>query len=317
MLSTASVSSVPHEAPRNVTSAVWLPRPSTGGRTVLFVGAAVGVLALAAAIVAASWEPSPAMLAWAVLAVVLGALAAGLSLWGLAYRQLAYTLRQQTLEVLWLGIAHQVPYEAIDGVYSGQRLVGNATPSVPAWPGIYVGPGRARGIGRLHFFATSPDPAALTLITLHHGGVVVSARNPHDFRLALIDRLRVTPDEAASWSHQPVARAPWSAIFDRWFMASLSAAIVLLLVILLLIAMGFDALPAEIAMRFDATGQPTQISPRGDLLRLPLIGLLVLVANTALGIWLHPRERLLARLLCVAAAVVEGLTLVALVRLLQ
>jgi hypothetical protein len=32
---------------------------------------------------------------------------------------------------------------------------------------------------------------------------------------------------------------------------------------------------------------------------------------------LHPRERLLARLLWVATAVVEGLTLVALVRLLQ
>src|SRR5262249_61137028 len=98
MLSTASVSSVPHETPRNVTSAVWLPRPSTGGRTMLFVGAAVGVLALAAAIVAARWEPSPAMVAWAAPAVVLGALAAGLCLWGPPDRPPADTFRQQTLE---------------------------------------------------------------------------------------------------------------------------------------------------------------------------------------------------------------------------
>jgi len=285
------------------------------------VGVALCALAVVVVGVAATREPGIGMLLWAIGALPLAAIGAGVVLWGLAYRQLTYTLAEAGLEVAWLGSTLVVPYDAIDGVYSGQRLVGHAVPMLPVWPGIYVGPGRARGIGRLRFFATSPDPATLTLITLHHGGVVVSARNPHDFRLALIDRLQAaTHDESptpTSWARRAPARAPWTAILDPWFLPALATAALLLLLCLLVLSLGYDALPGQIFMRFDGTGQATQIAPRGDLLRLPLIGLLALLANAALGAWLHPRERLLARMLWVAAALLEGLTLVAVVRLLQ
>src|SRR5207248_6522491 len=109
--------------------------------------------------------------------------------WGFAYRRLAYILTGEGLEVRWLGECVVLPYTAIDGIYTGQRLMGNAVPNVPRWPGIYVGPGRVRGLGRLHFFTTTPDPAALTLVTSENGGVVVSARSPQDFRSALIDQV--------------------------------------------------------------------------------------------------------------------------------
>jgi hypothetical protein len=85
---------------------------------------------------------------------------------------------------------------------------------------------------------------------------------------------------------------------------------------LAVIGFNFDALPADIPMRFDANGDASQIAPRGDLLRLPLIGLLILLGDGALGIWLHARERLVARLLWLGGAVLEGVLLVALIRLL-
>ena len=50
---------------------------------------------------------------------------------------------------------------------------------------------------------------------------------------------------------------------------------------------------------------------------LPLIGLIGLVVNSLLGIWVHPRERLLARLLWVGAASMQAVLVVAVVRLLQ
>ena len=297
---------------------VWLARRSSGGDAALWAGAGVGVLAVAALGVAAIGGPGTGMLLWAIAAVALAALGVAIALWGLAYRQLAYTLGDDSLDITWLGRVTHVPYDAVEGVYTGQRLVGHAAPQVPVWPGIYVGPGRARGIGRLRFFATSPDPSALTLVALQHSGVVVSARNPHEFRQALIERVQATSAETnTTVSVEALERAPWSAVFDLWCAATVGAAIVLLLLVLLAITLGFDALPQQIPLRFDGAGQPSQLAPKNDILRLPAIGLLGMLLNTALGVWLHARERLPARLLWLSAAVLQGLVLVAVVRLMQ
>jgi hypothetical protein len=311
------VAGVGNRISRSVQAVAWPPRRSSGGDAALWVGAGACVLALAAFGFAATHEPGPAMLLWTVLALLLVLLGAAIVLWAIAYRQLTYRLGEDALEVDWCGFTIRAPYGAIDGVYSGQRLVGNAAPSVPTWPGIYVGPGRVRGIGRLRFFATSPDPSALTLITLEHGGLVVSARNPHDFRTALIERIQEAHQQAAtrSWTRLPPSRAPWSAVRDHWFAICLGVGTLLLLIILALISLGVEGLPALIALRFDASGQASQLAPRGDLLRLPLFGLLGLAVNAAAGVWLHPTERLLARLLWLGGAVLQAMLLVAVVRL--
>ena len=138
------------------------------------------------------------------------------------------------------------------------------------------------------------------------------------YRLALIERIKDTGDQptANRLTHQPPSGLPWSAVFDPWFGAAIGAGLVLLLGMLVAIGLSFDALPLDIPMRFDANGDPSQIAPRGDLLRLPLIGLFVLLVDSALGIWLHVRDRLVARLLWLGGAVLEGVLIVAIVRLL-
>src|SRR5262245_55554761 len=182
-----------------------LAKRSSGGDAALWIGIVLAGLAVALLGMTATAEPGGGMLLWALGAIVLGVLACGVLLWALAYRQLAYTLGEHALEITWCGHTVNVPYAAIEGVYTGQRLVGSATPTGLAWPGIYVGSGRARGLGRLRFFTTSPETAALTLITLEHSAVVVSARNPQDFRTALIERIRDAADESSGTS---VTRLP-------------------------------------------------------------------------------------------------------------
>jgi hypothetical protein len=296
---------------------VWPPRRSTGGDAAVWVGAGICVLALVVLSFAATREPGASMLLWAIVALPLGVLGVVVVLWAVAYRQLSYRLGGDALEVRWCGFSIHAPYAAIDAIYTGQRLVGNTTPSVPIWPGIYVGPGRARGIGRLRFFATSPDPAALTLIMLEHGGLVLSARSPHDFRTALIERIQDAHADTSPtpWTRLPPSTAPWSAVRDHWFAICLGMGTLLLLVILAVISLGFEDLPTSIALRFDASGQASQMAPRGDLLRLPLLGMLALLVNGAIGVWLHPQERLLARLLWLGGAVLQAMLLVAVVRL--
>jgi hypothetical protein len=285
----------------------------------VWVGAGLCVLALVALLGGATRPPGASMVVLHMLAVPLALGGLGLFLWGLAYRRLAYHLTHDGLEVSWLGECLLVPYTAIDGIYTGQRLVGHTVPRAPRWPGIYVGPGRVRGMGRLRFFATSPDPAALTLITWTTGGLVVSASSSQDFRSALIERVVDQEDKTGPsvYVRRAVHEAPWTTLHDRWFPWCLGAGLGLLVLGFVVVVLGYNALPEQIPLRFDATGRPTQIGPRSDLLHLPVIGLIGLLANCALGVWLHPRERLLARLLWVGAAIMQAVLLVAVIRLLQ
>jgi hypothetical protein len=277
-------------------------------------------VALVAAGVGLAREPGPGMLLMAVLGSLLALVGLALVVWGIAYRRLAYVLAGEGLEIHWLGETFVAPYPSIDGIYTGQRLVSGENPLArrPRWPGIYVGQARVRGIGRLHFFTTSQEPGALTVVTFEGGGAVVSARTPQDFRTALIDRVsRCTESGGAAAYTRPAHTPPWTAVRDAWLPACLVVSLVLLLIGLAIAALAYGGLPDQIAMRFDAAGRPTQVGPRSDLLHLPLIGLVALVLNGVVGVWFHAREPLLARLLWVGAAVLQAVLLVAIVRLLQ
>jgi hypothetical protein len=259
------------------------------------------------------------MLGWTVLAVILGGIAAAILLWALAYRELTYTLADTGLEIAWYGHIFEVPYASIEGIYTGQRLVGSSTPTVPTWPGIYVGPGRAPGMRRLRFFTTSPDPSNLTLIASEHAAVAVSASDPQAFRTALIERVQAvdaSSTASVAWSRRAEGRAPWTSVRDPWLIGSLGVSLLLLVVLLGSIAAGFASLPAEIPLRFDASGQPMHIGPAEDLLRLPLVGSTFVLLNAGIGVWLHARERYLARMLWLGGCVVLALLLIATLRFL-
>jgi hypothetical protein len=276
-------------------------------------------LALAVLVFGGSREPGPFMLLLCVASAVLAAGGALLLIWAIGYHRMAYALTESALRIDWLGQTTVVPYAAIQGIYTGQRLSGHATPSVPRWPGISVGPARVRGLGRLRFFATSTDQANLTFITVEHGGVIISARDPHAFRAALIERVEAYETrpgrDALVWQQRPPTSVPWTALADLWLPACLALGVVALLVVVAVITLRFNALPDQIPLRFDASSQPNQIAPKSDLLRLPIIGLVCLVLNAALGALVHTRERLLARLLWLGGAVVQIVLLIGVLRI--
>jgi len=305
-----------------VSANTWAARRSPGGDAAVWVAGVLLCFALAAVLFGGSREVGPSMLLLCALAAVLAAAATLLFVVGFAYRRLAYTLTDTALRIEWLGRTEVVPYPAIQGIYTGQRLSGHASPSVPSWPGISVGPARVRGLGRLRFLATSSDLSMLTLITVEHGGVVVSARDPHEFRAALIERVERTQAAEAeadadtpAWHQTPPTSAPWTALGDTWLPICAAVGTLLVLLALAIIVFRFDMLPDQIALHFDASGRPNDMAPRAYLLRLPLLGLLCLVVNWVLGLWLHPRERLLARVLWIGGAVVQLVLVLGVLRL--
>jgi hypothetical protein len=264
----------------------------------------------------------------ALVGAILALVGGGILLWALSYRRLTYVLGPTSLDVPWLGERVVIPYTAIEGIYTGQRLAGHTAPSGLRWPGIVVGPGRApsadghdRSLGRLQFYATSVDPHSLTLVAVEGGALVVSARDPQGFRSALIDHVRrqdaLTVGGVEESQLLPATTAPWSSLQDRWFWWCLGVALVLLLIALAAVAFRYGDLPELIPTRFDSGGRPNAIGPPSDLLRLPLGGLIVLLLNLGLGIWAHPRERVVARMLWVGSALVQAILLIAVVRLVQ
>jgi hypothetical protein len=294
----------------------WPARRSRGGDAAIWAAALLLFLALAALVFGGSREPGAGMVLLVVTAVVLAAAGTLLLVWAIAYQRLAYALTDSALRIQWLGRTTVVPYGAIQGIYTGQRLAGRATPEVPRWPGINVGPARVRGLGRLRFFATSTDQAELTFITVSHGGIIISAADPNGFRAALIERVEQAPeDNRLVWQQMPPTIRPWTALADVWLLLSAAAGTVALVAVLAVIALRFDALPDATVLHFDANGTPNQIAAKSDLLRLPLFGLLCLLLNWMVGLWIHPRETVLARLLWSGGAVVQVVLLIGVLRL--
>ena len=299
-------------------SARFPARRSRGGDAAALIGGLLVVIGVAALAYGASGEPGPGTLVLAIVAVVLAAVGVFLMVWGFAYQTLAYSLTDNALRIEWLGYTTIVPYQSIHGIYTGHRLEGHATPSSPRWPGISIGSSRVRGLGRLRFFATSTDQSLLTLITVEHGGVIVSAPDPQEFRATLIERVERFGDTMAAdeetWHTTQPSAAPWTAVVDPWLPLSVGVALLVLLLILGSIDLRYAALADSLPLHTDVTGSPIQIAKQ-DLFHIPLLGFVCLMVNAALGIAVHPRERLLARLLWLGGAVVQFIVLLGVLRL--
>jgi hypothetical protein len=278
-------------------------------------------LGVAALVLGASREPGAAGLLLSIAAMVLVAAGVFLIIWAFAYQTLAYALTESALRIEWLGRVTVVPYQGIHGIYTGQRLEGHATPSALRWPGINVGSSRVRGLGRVRFFATSSDQSRLTLITVEHGGLIVSARDPQEFRAALIERVEQFGDtpiespEAGTWHQKEPTAAPWTAFADAWLPVWVGLGLLALLLLLATIDLRYEALPDQIVLHFDASGAPSQIAPKSDLLRLPLLGFVCLLVDWVVGVMVHQREWLLARLLWAGGAIVQLVLYVGVLRL--
>lgn len=73
------------------------------------------------------------------------------------------------------------------------------------------------------------------------------------------------------------------------------------------LALRFESLPDLLPLHFDASGLPDRIEAKTGIFALPVIGLMVFVLNTALGVLLHRRERAATNLLAASALLVQVL----------
>ena len=121
------------------------------------------------------------------------------------------------------------------------------------------------------------------------------------------------PPEAPEALAQPAPPAASSASALTLLLRDRALQILLVLTLLAnlalfgCLALRFDAVPDPLPMHFDAAGLPDRIESKTDIFGLPIIGLVLLLLNTALGILIHRRERAAAILLVASALLVQVL----------
>ena len=94
-------------------------------------------------------------------------------------------------------------------------------------------------------------------------------------------------------------------LHDHVLQLLLAAALVVNLALFGYLAIRFEVLPDNLPLHFDVTGLPDRIEAKTSIFGLAIIGLIVFVANTVLGVLTHRRQRAAALLLAVSALLIQ------------
>ena len=202
---------------------------------------------------------------------------------------LQYQLHRNALTIAWGATRHVIPMSSIQEVVRGKDLGEEIRVRGIKWTGYLVGRVEVEGIGRTLFYATEPVAKQLLAITpaLAYG---ISPVDADGFLDAFDIRQQMGPIQLLSYEHHQPGFLTWPIWRDR------------LAYLLLVLGAGANlVLFAYHCWRYPALDQ-------ADVFRLPAIGLVALVANCSLGVFIHRRQRVGAYLLFGGAIAVQLLS---------
>ncbi len=225
-----------------------------------------------------------------------------------------YILSRNALVVEWGGRRELIPMEKVAEVRAVTQPaeVAALQPSGFTWPGRLVGRARLPELGPAEFLAGS-DARGLALVRYEGGCLVLSPADP----AAFAQTFAALQAEGPSAKIEPESLVPgflrWSLWRDWPALAVIGAALLSELVLMGYLLLAYPYLPAQVALHFNAQGQPDRLGAPLNLFILPLMGGLAWLANTLLGLWLRRRqgERPLAHVLFGASLLAQTLVWVA------
>lgn len=226
-----------------------------------------------------------------------------------------YVLSRNALVVEWGGRRLVLPMAQVIEARLGVDFESEARPRGLHWPGNRVGRGSVPPLGEVEFLAAA-DKVDLVLVRHSASPVAWLALSPVDpqaFLHTLASFQIEGPDEAVEIEDTQPPFTRWELWHDRLALGLLAGGLASVVVLLGYLALIAPQLPAQIALHFNAQGQPDRFGTPAGLLILPLIAGLAWLVNAAAGIWLHraAHERPAAYLLLGASLFVQALVWVA------
>jgi hypothetical protein len=300
----------------------WKPKLSVG----LWVGLLLlllclgGILALGAQMVWLLFQPPEAWLIDIELYGQLVALVALLLCTGfLLYRvagalTLSYQMDRNGLYIVWIGNRAVIPLSQIESLSKGAPGA-EVTLLHLRRIGYYWGRGRTEDGKLLHLFTTSPLRNSL-VIHAEHEAYAISPAAQDSFVQELEQRRRLGAVKSLHPTFEPgrvFFYAFWNDRVVRW---ALICTFGLNLLLVGVLALHYPGLEPMVAMRFDATGQITELRPRHQVLFMPLAAFGLSLLNTGLGISFYRRNKTSARLLQLGSVFVQVMFGVALLAVL-
>ncbi len=231
---------------------------------------------------------------------------------------LAYDVNRDRVLIRWAASEQIVPMGRIMRVIEGDQLARPVRWRGLRWPGCMIGRGQSGGASARPFvsLATGSLRRQLLLITpsLGYG---ISPLDRQGFLSALALRRQMgTLEDLAQESRHPQYLG-WPVWRDRilWYLAL--AGTLANGAQLAYLCWRYASLPLILPLHFDPLGQVDRTGTRAELFRFPLIGLLILSANSILSGMLHSRQRASSYLLLGGALLAQALLGLGLWRLTQ
>jgi hypothetical protein len=216
---------------------------------------------------------------------------------------LKYLLGRDSIIISWARRQETIPLAAIESI---APLSGHTVSAVRRgfrWPGYNIGRRRTKGEGELLLYSNGLCSDEL-LITTSVASYVISPDNPTGLLSAVRARQRLGPARRLEQVRTEGGLAGLPVWRDRKALGLASMAAVANAALFAYIAFRYPELPGIVPLLSEA-GQVKLIGTREELFELPVIGLVVVLANAALGFALHRRERLLTYILGAVALVVQ------------
>ncbi len=133
----------------------------------------------------------------------------------------------------------------------------------------------------------------------------ISPAQPEQFSHELVSRRALGPTDSPAETEQRrgiLAHPVWG---DRTARAMILFALLINAALFAYLCLQADSLQPFLTMHWNALGQPDRIVPAGEVFRLPAFALLVVAANTALGLYVQLRDNTAARFLYAGGAAVQ------------
>jgi hypothetical protein len=243
-----------------------------------------------------------------------GLAAVGYGLYGLL--NLVYEMNRNRLLIRWAASEQVIPLHHITCVIDGSQVAGVVRWRGMRLPGYVIGRGRAREgrVGPFLSLATEPLARQILLVTPTLS-YAISPADREGFLAALAIRQQMGALQQVAQEERHPRLITWMVGRGRALRWPVLAGILANGALFAYLCWRYSSAPLFLPLHFDAAGRGDRIGPRSELFRLPLIGLLALVVDSALGAALHPRFRVASYILVWGAFLIQGLLGIALWRL--
>lgn len=240
--------------------------------------------------------------------LLLGLALLGAAGWVLYHALACWTLRygvdRNRLVIEWLWGRYIIP------IHSIERLVITRSGMEPGprrrWPALYMPDVFSVNRRRSLTFAAADASPHLTVVT----PVATVHLAPEDLDgliEAVQERYRLGPTQVIRQRLELVRLLRWGGWRDRLAMGLLLMGALGLLILLVWLSLVYPRLPDSLALHFDAQGMPDRFGPRSRVFTLPVVALLSLIANGALGALIYERQPVGTYLLWAGTLIVEVL----------